>query len=167
VPQDEQLVALASLHERFRDERLEYWLFGGWAVDFHAGEVTRAHDDLDIAVWAEDLSRVSGALQADSWTHTPEEGEDGYTAFERDGVHLEVAFLACDEHGDVFTPLRNGDRGDWPDRAFGNDVRELYGVRARIVALGALKADKLAARSDPAVAAKDAADAATMSRIGL
>jgi hypothetical protein len=166
VPQDEQLAALASLHELFQKESLEYWLFGGWAVDFHAGDATRAHDDLDVAVWAEDLSRVSSALEGDGWTHTPEDGEDGYTAFERNGVHLEVAFLARDEQGEVFTPLRSGGRGEWPQGTFEKDVRELYGVRARIIALGALKTDKSAARSDPAIAAKDAADVATMSRIG-
>jgi hypothetical protein len=27
-----------------------YWLFGGWAVDFHAGRVTRDHADIDLAV---------------------------------------------------------------------------------------------------------------------
>ncbi|HEY3105961.1 MAG TPA: hypothetical protein VGJ49_04100, partial [Gaiellaceae bacterium] len=124
------------------------------------------HDDLDIAVWEEDLGHVSSALERDGWTHTPEEGEDGYTAFEREGVHLDVAFLARDEQGEVFTPLRSGGRGEWSEGAFGDDVKELYGVRARVIALGALKTDKSAARSDPAVAAKDAADVATMSRIG-
>ena len=118
MPQDEQLAALASLHELFQKESLEYWLFGGWAVDFHAGDVTRTHDDLDVAVWAEDLSRVSSALEGDGWTHTPEDGEDGYTAFERNGVHLEVAFLARDEQGELFTPLRSGGRGEWPQGTF-------------------------------------------------
>jgi hypothetical protein len=28
---------------------IAYWLFGGWAVDFHAGQVTREHGDIDIA----------------------------------------------------------------------------------------------------------------------
>jgi aminoglycoside-2''-adenylyltransferase len=47
----EQLAALARLHEQLERHGIEYWLFGGWAVDFHAGSVTRPHDDLDIAVW--------------------------------------------------------------------------------------------------------------------
>jgi aminoglycoside-2''-adenylyltransferase len=46
----EQLAALARLHEQLERHGIEYWLFGGWAVDFHAGSVTRPHDDLDIAV---------------------------------------------------------------------------------------------------------------------
>ena len=37
---------------------IAYWLFGGWAVDFHAGRITRLHDDVDIAVWLEDVPRI-------------------------------------------------------------------------------------------------------------
>ena len=50
----EQLAALAGIHELLEEEEIDYWLFGGWAVDFRAGVVTRAHDDLDLAVWQKD-----------------------------------------------------------------------------------------------------------------
>ena len=46
----QQLVALAGLHELLHGHAIDYWLFGGWAVDFHVGQVTRSHDDLDLAV---------------------------------------------------------------------------------------------------------------------
>jgi Aminoglycoside-2''-adenylyltransferase len=59
VSKEEQLAAVATLDELLGREALDYWLFGGWAVDFHAEEVTRAHDDVDIAAWAGDLGRVS------------------------------------------------------------------------------------------------------------
>jgi len=54
VGSEEQLAGLAGLHELLERHAIEYWLFGGWAVDFHAGSVTRAHDDLDLAVWPRD-----------------------------------------------------------------------------------------------------------------
>lgn len=53
----------------------------------------------------------------------------------------------------------------WPGEAFENDVAELHGVRARIVSLRALKADKSEAHDDPLVAAKDRADLAILSRL--
>ena len=74
-----QLEALDSIQELLGANGVESWLFGGWAVDFHAGRVSRAHDDLDLAVWADDHDRIAGLLAADGWTHAPEEGEDGYT----------------------------------------------------------------------------------------
>jgi hypothetical protein len=166
VAAPEQLAAIGSLNELLTRADMEYWLFGGWAVDFHAGRITRPHDDVDIAVWARDVGRVAALLERSGWRHTPDAEEDGYTAFERDDVRLEVAFL---ERGDdeIFTPLRGGARGEWPDGAFRECVAELGGARARLVSLHALKADKAVARSDPTVAAKDAADVATLAPFGV
>jgi hypothetical protein len=163
----EQLAAIASLDGLLTREGIEYWVFGGWAVDFHAGRITRAHEDIDIAVWAEHVGRLATLLDGSGWRHTPDAGEDGYTVFERDGVRLEVAFLDRDDDGEVFTPLRGGGRGEWPDGAFGDDVAHLGGARMRLVSLRGLKADKSVARSDPTVAAKDAADVATLARFGV
>jgi hypothetical protein len=163
-PETEQLAALAEVQELLDRNGLEHWLFGGWAVDFHTGSITRAHDDIDLTVWANELERIAVLLRADGWKHAPEEGEDGFTGFERRGVRLELAFLARDENGRVYTPLREG-RGSWPDDAFGDEVAELGGVRARVVGLRALRADKSEARDDPRAAAKDRADVSSLSRL--
>jgi hypothetical protein len=161
----QQLAALARIHELLEGQGIDYWLFGGWAVDFHAGAVTRTHDDLDVAVWEEDHVRVAALLRADGWRHAPEAGEDGYTGYRRDAVKLEVAFLARSETGQVYTPLRGGGRGEWPNGAFGEDLAELEGVTARVLNLSALRTDKAAEHDDPIVAAKDHADLRTLSRI--
>ncbi|HEX9378755.1 MAG TPA: hypothetical protein VF872_04125 [Gaiellaceae bacterium] len=163
MSETEQLAALARVHELLEGQRIDYWLFGGWAVDFHAGAVTRPHDDLDIAVWLKDYNRIAALLAADGWKHAPEEHEDGYTGYEHGSVRLEVAFLARDEKEQVYTPLREG-RATWPDGYFENDVAELRGVRARVVSLRALKVDKAEVREDSIVAAKDRADLTTLSR---
>jgi hypothetical protein len=161
VGEDDQLAALASIDELLGAREIEYWLFGGWAVDLHAGKVSRAHDDLDLAVWSRDHDRVAALLATDGWRHAPEEGEDGYTVYERAAVRLEVAFLARDTSGVIYTPLEQG-RGTWPEGSFGDDVAELRGVRARVISLGALKADKSIVHDDPRVAAKDRADLPTL-----
>ena len=54
------------------DAGIAYWLFGGWAVDFHAGRITRPHDDIDIAVWLEDVPRIAELLTNAGWIHAPE-----------------------------------------------------------------------------------------------
>ena len=150
------MAALARVHELLREAGIAYWLFGGWAVDFYAGEVTRPHDDVDIAVWLEDLPRIVELLEADGWRHAPDEDEDGGTGYEREGVRLELTYLARD--GDeVFTPMREG-RGTWSPDALGPDERELDGVRARVVALEALWRGKSRPREDPGDADKDRAD---------
>ena len=60
-----QLSALAQTHELFTGSGIDYWLFGGWAVDFHVGSITRHHDDIDVAVWLGDQDRVARILEAE------------------------------------------------------------------------------------------------------
>jgi hypothetical protein len=152
---------LGRIHEPLEGQGIEYWLFGGWAVDFHAGSVTRAHDDLDIAVWLEDLNQIAALLAADGWEHVPVENEDGYTSYELGVVRLELAFLVRAEDGRVQTPLLEG-RAGWPDEVFEDDVVELLGVRARVMSLRALNADKAKIHDDSSVTAKDRADLTTL-----
>jgi hypothetical protein len=116
-------------------------------------------------VWSNDLDRIAALLAADGWKHAPEEDEDGYTGYARGTVRVELAFLARGEDGEVYTPLREG-RARWPDGALENDVAQLLGVRAKVISLRALKADKSETRNDTLVAAKDRADPATLSRLG-
>lgn len=109
--------------------------------------------------------RVAELLAEDSWRRTPEPDENGYVAYDRGGVRLEVAFLARDENGEVYTPLREG-RGSWPEGSFEGHVAELRGVRAPVMSLRALRADKLVVRDDAGAAAKDRADVASLAGLG-
>ena len=153
----DQLAALAELHQLLENNDIAYWLFGGWAVDFHAGRVTRAHGDIDIAVWLDDRVRLAELLERQGWAHNLRTDEDGYTSYERGDVMLEVAFLARDDQRLFYTPLHDG-RGEWPKETFGNDVVELMDVQARVISLKALVEDKSVVREDPATAAKDRSD---------
>jgi Uncharacterised nucleotidyltransferase len=92
VDEAEQLAALARIHGLLDGQGIKYWLFGGWAVDFHAGSVTRAHDDLDIAVWLKDHDRVAALLAADGWSHAPEGHEDAYARYQRGALRLDWRF---------------------------------------------------------------------------
>ncbi len=161
---NEQLSALRGVHEALTAADVDYWLFGGWAVDFYAGEVTRDHDDVDVAVWLSDHERVAELLAADGWTHAPEPGEDGGTGYERNGVRLELTFLVRDDDGDVFIPLRSG-LARWSIDAFRDDTGELEGVCARLISLRVLSEGKARPRADADDAAKDCTDSETLSRL--
>jgi hypothetical protein len=126
-------------------------------VDLHAGRVTRPHADIDVAVWQSDLTRVRAVLTADGWVPASRTEEDGYVALTRDGVMLELAFLARDQSGRVYTPSLQGE-GSWPPGSFGTARGDLDGIRARVVSLESLVADKSEPRDEAAVAAKDHAD---------
>jgi hypothetical protein len=161
----DQLSAIAQTHELLTRGGIDYWLFGGWAVDFHAGAITRSHDDVDIAVWLDDHGRIARLLGAEGWKHAPEPDQDGGTGYERDSVRLELTFLVPGDEGEVYIPLRTG-RALWSDEPMSTDLAELSGVRARVLGLAELKRGKSRSRDDPAEAAKDRTDFATLCRLG-
>jgi hypothetical protein len=156
-----QLAALAEVDQSLSLHEVSYWLFGGWAADFHVGRVTREHADIDMAIWSEDRERATVLLLDRAWIHRPDADEDGYTCYERNGVRLEIAFLARDKHGRVYTPLRNG-RGEWPAGSFGEDIAQLDDLCAHVVSRESLIFDKSVIRSDVVTNAKDRADVASL-----
>jgi hypothetical protein len=85
-----QLSDIGEIGRLFDRAGIDHWLFGGWAVDFYVGEVTRAHEDIDLAVWLRDRLAIGGLLSADGWQHAPRRDEDGGTGYEREGVRVEL-----------------------------------------------------------------------------
>ena len=160
-----QLAALADVGRLLDQLGVDRWLFGGWAVDFYAGRITRPHFDVDLAVWLDDVPRIGVALEGDGWRHEPDPGENGGTGYERGGVRLELTYLVRRDDGRIITPLRDSE-ASWPEDAFGADTRELGGVRARLVGLDALGSGKPSPRDDPDDAAKDRADFDVLSELG-
>jgi hypothetical protein len=159
-----QIAAVGQIHSLLRHQGIDYWLFGGWAVDFHAGRVSRSHGDIDVAIWISDRDRVDRLLRGAGWRHTPQPGEDGYTQYVRDGAQLDLAFLARDPSGSIYTPASD-EPGLWPDGTFGDDMAELQGVRACVISVAALRSDKAEWRSDPITRAKDQADVAVLDHL--
>ena len=132
------MAALGEVAGEFAGAGLDYWLFGGFAVDFYAGRLTREHGDVDLAVFADDADTIVNRLLARGWVHRPNPDEDGGTGFERDGVRLELTFIASGEEGRVEIIFREY-RGVWSEKPFGDERRELLGVPARLVPREVLK----------------------------
>jgi aminoglycoside-2''-adenylyltransferase len=152
-----QLAALDLVARLLEALAIDYWLFGGWAVDLYVGRVTRPHDDIDLAIWLDDHRRIAEILAADGWVHAPADDEDGGTAYKREGVRLELTYLVRNGDGDVFIPLRDG-LAPWVKGSFGDDERVLLGVRVRVITLMSLRRMKAWPREDPDDIAKDLGD---------
>ena len=162
--QVQQLAALADVGSLLDARRLDYWLFGGWAVDFHVGTVTRRHSDVDLAVWADDVETIHSAITSSGWEHVPADDEDGGTGYELRGVRLELTYLVNNEDGEVFIVLR--DRNvPWSKSSLGDDVLELDGTRARVLPLELVMRGKSRPRDDPEEAEIDRKDFEILSRL--
>jgi hypothetical protein len=137
---ERQLAALREVAGDLDEAGLAYWLFGGFAVDFHAGELTRRHGDVDLAVLADDAHGIAERLLARGWVHRPNPDEDGGTGYERKGVRLELTFVVVDQ-GRVEIVFREH-RAVWSESPFGDERRQLLGVQARVVPRDVLTSEK-------------------------
>lgn len=50
VSSQAQLALIKQIHELLERARVDHWLYGGWAVDFRLGTITRAHSDIDMLI---------------------------------------------------------------------------------------------------------------------
>lgn len=139
---------------------IEWWLFGGWAMDFHAGRVTRDHSDIEAFVWAQDAGRVRGVLvdagfAAPAGTH-PDEGQP----FLKHGQVLGVFFLDRAGDGRVHITGRWRD-WRWPSGSFDGSRRRIADIEAPAMSVAGLIEMKANFEEQPNGAprrAKDIAD---------
>jgi hypothetical protein len=162
----EQLRAIADVNSLLDGARIDHWLFGGWAVDFYVGAVTRPHDDIDIAVWQSDFDQITALLAKAGWIHGQSDEDNGGTGFERGEIRLELTFLVRRDDGLICILLNEGPV-PWDQGGFGHEVRQLEGARARVMGLEQLTIGKSHAREDEEDALKDRADHEALSRLDL
>jgi Aminoglycoside-2''-adenylyltransferase len=158
-----QLAAIESLNIALERAGIDGWLFGGWAVDFWVGRVTRDHSDVDIAAFRRDEEAIRKALTGAGWQHTPEPDDDLGTQYAWRGVRAEFTFV-FEEDGAVLIALPEG-TVVWSPEPFGNARRELGGVVSRVLPLEVLKAGKQVPRPGSSDGAKDRADFEALSRV--
>ena len=161
---EEQLAAIANLSRILDQHRVDYWLFGGWAVDFCVGAVTREHDDIDVAAWRHDYDAIRAALEAAGWRHTPVADEVVGTRYQWRLAQVEFTFVEADDQGRIVIPLPDQPIV-WSTKSFGGDRRELLAVNSRTIPLALLRAGKSLPRQGAAEAAKDRADFQALSRL--
>lgn len=155
------MAALRSAASALGAAELEYWVFGGWAVDLWVGRPTRPHDDIDILVWRRDEPCVHEALEAAGWLHTPTPEDLLGTNYTRDHYELQLTFVVPGDEGGVVLPV--------PDQpivlstgplAF--TLRHLGDMQVRVLTLEKMLAIKGSPRPDEVGGAKDRADLAAL-----
>jgi hypothetical protein len=73
---------------------LPLWLAGGIAADFHVGRWTRDHDDIDLVAFEDDREILAGALAANGFTKTDDDGWiTRWTRTGRDKGEVSLAFM--------------------------------------------------------------------------
>jgi hypothetical protein len=162
-----QLDLIAEIGAALDAGSFEWWLFGGWAMDFHVGRVTRDHSDIEVFVWLDDAAGVREALTARGFLSPqglhPDEGQP----FLKDGQEAGITYLAHDAVGGVVTPGRWAD-WPWPHGSFEGPRRRIGDLEAPVISvIGLLDMKENFARHPHGAPrrAKDEADIATLRRL--
>ena len=113
-----------------------WWLFGGWAVDFHLGRVSREHGDIELYIWSVDAERVSKVFRGAGFAPETIAYPDEAVEFTKDG-QLICAVLLVETAEGIVIPGRWTD-WPWPCDAFGGPPGGIDGLVVPLVSVEAL-----------------------------
>lgn len=134
VVQEAQLAAISDVVLRAREQGVQIWLRGGWAMDFTLGRWTRLHEDVDFFILTESLGMMAKLLIADGWDDVGTSPRDQQRDLCRAGVEVGIAPVTISPHE---RPLVGG--GPWVGAAYPADMLtnarecELNGVVATAI----------------------------------
>ncbi|WP_345823562.1 nucleotidyltransferase domain-containing protein [Ornithinibacillus xuwenensis] len=128
-----QLIVLEELTRFFELLDAEFWLRGGWAVDFLLGKVTRKHSDIDIVTWIENRVRLENELLIAGYEQIPvaEPFRDRQSDFRVDNVDITFGYLAYGLDGSL---IMNGlPEWEWRADSLIPQYYWLHGKKAKVV----------------------------------
>ncbi|MGC4047033.1 MAG: hypothetical protein QM758_24830 [Armatimonas sp.] len=117
-----QLSLIDELTQQLKQATIDHWLFGGWAVDFRVGKITRPHHDIDLVLWLEDAARAREVLGTLGYLEEPPPAEESHlhTHFSNQGQQMDVMFIYPGADGGIYWADWR-----WPDGAFSAPVAQL------------------------------------------
>jgi len=128
-----QLKVLSEISIIFKEIDAEFWLRGGWEMDFLLGEITRPHSDIDISMWIRDREQLENALIKAGYEQIPvkEEFRNRQSDFRKDNVDITFGYLTYNVDG---TLSMNG-LPEWVWRADSllPQYYQLHGITAKVL----------------------------------
>ena len=134
-----QLVLLNELTALLDDAHVRFWLRGGWALDFHAGRITRGHGDIDLVARPRQRFRIRKILEENGY-RVERLADFASIHFSKRGQEMSLAFTWKGEKARSLTPGR--EFWPWPEDAFSNRRHTLHGIACRAMSLACLLGEK-------------------------
>lgn len=128
-----QLSLIGEMAALFDEADVPFWLSGGWAIDFHAGRITRSHSDLDLVVRLEDRLLVTDLLDGAGFGMAPLGEREGLAWYERDGLRLELTLITPTANKETVTP--GYEDWPWPLGSFTETRLTFSGITVRAISV--------------------------------
>ncbi|MGV3467194.1 MAG: nucleotidyltransferase domain-containing protein [Heyndrickxia sp.] len=128
-----QLKVLREISTIFKEIDAEFYLRGGWAIDFLLGEITRPHSDIDIVTWIIDREQLENALLTLGYEQIPvkEEFRNRQSDFRKDTVDVTFGYLTYNVDGSL---IMNGlPEWVWRKDSLLPQEYPLHGVTAKVI----------------------------------
>lgn len=87
---------ISQICNLLRPAGFEFWLRGGWAIDFLLGHFTRSHSDIDIVAWRHDAPQLCHLFEETGFLFEQDTGVQ--YDFSKHGQEISVVFIA--QNGD-------------------------------------------------------------------
>ncbi|MBT2655391.1 hypothetical protein J7E81_09090 [Bacillus sp. ISL-18] len=100
---ESQLKILTEISTISKTIGIEFWLRGGWAIDFLLGKITRKHDDIDLITWIQNREMLECELLKAGYEKIPvkEEFRDRQSDFCKDSVEITFGYISRSDDGNL------------------------------------------------------------------
>ncbi|MFD2446870.1 nucleotidyltransferase domain-containing protein [Bacillus sp. CGMCC 1.16607] len=120
---------LSELHTIFTSVQANFWLRGGWAIDFLLGRVTRTHSDIDLVTWVNHRIPLESALVEAGYKKQPV--SELQTDFFKNDVDVSIVYLTRASDGRI---LANGITDwEWRSDALPTKLYTLNGIGSYVL----------------------------------
>ncbi len=98
-----QLKILTEISFIFKGIDTDFWLRGGWAIDFLLGEITRLHSDIDIVTWISNRKQLENTLIEAGYEQipVPEEFCNRQSDFRKDNIDITFIYITYNTDGSL------------------------------------------------------------------
>lgn len=144
-----QLQIIREVTSLLQSAGLPHWLFGGWAIDFQLGEITRAHDDIEFLVWDFDVPQMAALLEQHGYEKYTGGIVEEMAIFFKHEQKLELDFLTHNASGQVVVAGRWSDWW-WTQGALDAPPATLAGITCPVISAEGLLAVKQGYANHPA-----------------
>lgn len=130
---ESQLNILKGISAIFCSLEHEFWIRGGWAIDFLLGKVTRLHDDIDLITWIHHREQLELAMMEYGFERIPvrEQFRERQSDFRKDNVEVTLGYITRTNQGNL---IMNGlQEWEWNADSLMAQCFILHGISARVL----------------------------------
>ncbi|PEB50504.1 hypothetical protein CON65_19385 [Bacillus pseudomycoides] len=130
---ESQLKVLNEISTLSETIGIEFWLRGGWAIDFLLGKITRPHDDIDLITWIKNRERLELELSKLGYEQASvkEQFRSRQSDFHKDNVEITFGYITHSENGSL---IMNGlPEWKWRSDALLPQSFMLQGISAHVL----------------------------------